>query len=122
MMSRWQTWVLGLVGMGLFMVATSFAQAADSPKPDKKGVAFFEKKIRPVLVESCYECHSTRDGNKVKGGLVLDSREGVLRGGESGPSIEFTKQNQLWIVSTAFASVPRQRRLNGYLPVRLRIL
>ena len=87
MMSRWQTWVLGLVGMGLFVVATSFAQAADSPKLDKKGVAFFEKKIRPVLVESCYECHSTRDGNKVKGGLVLDSREGVLRGGESGPSI-----------------------------------
>ena len=85
----------------LRLVAVSFclaglsAQAGDdstsrTPEPapiDKKGIAFFEKRIRPVLVESCYECHSARDGHKLKGGLALDSREGLLRGGETGPAI-----------------------------------
>jgi hypothetical protein len=47
---------------------------------------FFEKKIRPLFVEHCYKCHS-RDAEKLKGGLLLDSREGVLKGGESGPAI-----------------------------------
>ncbi len=47
---------------------------------------FFEKKIRPVLVESCYECHSATSKN-IRGGLLLDSREGVLKGGDSGPAI-----------------------------------
>ena len=44
---------------------------------------FFEKKIRPVLVERCYKCHSA-SAEKVKGELLLDSREGMLKGGESG--------------------------------------
>ena len=45
----------------------------------------FEKKIRPVLAERCYSCHSASSG-KHKGGLVLDSREGLLKGGDSGPA------------------------------------
>jgi len=44
---------------------------------------FFEKKVRPLLVESCFECHST-GAKKVKGDLYLDSREAVLRGGDAG--------------------------------------
>lgn len=47
---------------------------------------FFERKIRPVLVERCYECHSAQ-AKKVKGGLMLDSREATLHGGESGPAV-----------------------------------
>ena len=50
-------------------------------------LAFFESKIRPVLVERCYKCHATGEGNKVKGGLALDSREGARKGGESGPAV-----------------------------------
>jgi hypothetical protein len=46
---------------------------------------FFEKKIRPVLVERCFSCHSAPSG-KHKGGLFLDSREGLLKGGDSGPA------------------------------------
>ncbi len=45
----------------------------------------FEKKVRPVLVERCYSCHSASSG-KHKGGLFLDSREAILKGGESGPA------------------------------------
>ncbi len=50
------------------------------------GVEFFEKKIRPLLVEHCYKCHSAQS-EKVKGGLLLDTREGVLKGGDTGPAI-----------------------------------
>ena len=46
-------------------------------------LAFFEKNIRPVLVQSCYKCHSA-ESEKVKGGLVLDTRDGSRLGGESG--------------------------------------
>ena len=47
---------------------------------------FFEKKIRPVLVERCYSCHSA-DAKKLKGGLRVDGRAELLQGGDSGPSI-----------------------------------
>jgi hypothetical protein len=47
---------------------------------------FFERKIRPVLVEHCYECHSS-GAKKIKGGLVLDSRAGIMKGGDTGPAI-----------------------------------
>ena len=44
---------------------------------------FFEKKIRPVLVEHCYKCHSDR-AKKLKGGYRLDLRGAMRRGGDSG--------------------------------------
>src|SRR5947207_956968 len=46
-------------------------------------VDFFERKIRPVLIAECYKCHSAQ-AEKLKGGLHLDSREGMLKGGDSG--------------------------------------
>ncbi|HYH68134.1 MAG TPA: DUF1553 domain-containing protein [Urbifossiella sp.] len=50
---------------------------------------FFEKKIRPVLVEHCYSCHSADAAakNKLKGGLSLDTRDAVRAGGDSGPAL-----------------------------------
>ena len=57
------------------------------PKPpDADGIAFFEAKIRPVLVERCYQCHSA-GSEKVKGGLRVDHREGMVKGGDGGPSV-----------------------------------
>ncbi len=50
------------------------------------GVDFFEKRIRPLLVDQCYSCHSTT-AEKVKGGLLLDSSEAMLKGGDSGPAL-----------------------------------
>ena len=60
---------------------TLVANAAELPREQ---VDFFEKKIRPVLVERCYECHSAA-AKKNKGGLTLDTREGLLKGGDAGP-------------------------------------
>jgi cytochrome c553 len=51
--------------------------------PTQAGVEFFEKKIRPVLTESCYGCHSAQ-AKKPQGGLRLDSRDAMLKGGASG--------------------------------------
>src|SRR5881396_2920488 len=50
------------------------------------GVELFEKKIRSLLVEHCYKCHSAQS-EKVKGGLLLNSREALLKGGDTGPAI-----------------------------------
>ncbi|HTD67277.1 MAG TPA: PSD1 and planctomycete cytochrome C domain-containing protein, partial [Candidatus Limnocylindria bacterium] len=52
----------------------------------KAQLDFFESKIRPVLANNCYKCHSTK-AEKVKGGLLLDSREALLKGGDSGEAI-----------------------------------
>lgn len=57
-------------------------------------MAFFEKKIRPVLVEHCYACHCSEHPDKVKANLVLDTRDGVRQGGDSGPAIVPGKPKQ----------------------------
>jgi len=49
-------------------------------------VAFFESKVRPILVSRCYDCHSEA-GGKQKGGLWLDRRDGWKIGGDSGPTL-----------------------------------
>jgi hypothetical protein len=64
----------------------AFRAALASEAPDPSGVEFFEKHIRPVLVENCYKCHSAQ-AEKLKGSLLLDTREGILKGGDSGPAI-----------------------------------
>lgn len=74
-------------GMALFsalLLSTAYAFAAE--KPDKAGVDFFEKHIRPVLVAKCYQCHAA-NSKEVKGGLLLDTREGTRKGGETGPAV-----------------------------------
>jgi len=53
---------------------------------DSASLDFFESKIRPLLVENCHACHSQESG-KSKGGLFLDSRQGLLSGGSRGPAI-----------------------------------
>ncbi len=66
------------------------AVAAEPPRAPTEfshdELEFFEQKIRPLLVERCYECHSA-EAKKLKGGLRLDSRDGFLKGGDSGPAI-----------------------------------
>ncbi|MDA7503888.1 DUF1553 domain-containing protein [bacterium] len=59
--------------------------AQDDPV-DADGIAFFEARIRPVLVKHCFECHSV-EAKSVKGGLLLDHREATYKGGDSGPAV-----------------------------------
>jgi hypothetical protein len=57
---------------------------ADNPTAEQ--LAFFEKKIRPVLADNCYKCHSA-EADKLKGGLALDTRAGTRAGGDAGAVI-----------------------------------
>jgi len=71
----------------LLCVLFSTRSVSAQQQPSSEGIEFFEKKIRPVLESKCYGCHSTRS-TRLQGGLLLDSREGMLKGGNSGqPSI-----------------------------------
>lgn len=71
---------------------TSWGQNTEAPPETSmeslspEAISFFESKIRPVLIEHCYRCHSS-DGQAIRGGLSLDHRDAILAGGESGPAI-----------------------------------
>src|SRR4051812_34953529 len=65
---------------GCFLLTAGRAEA------DEAGVAFFETKVRPVLVKHCYPCHS-HEAKKSRGKLWADHRDGLLKGGESGPAV-----------------------------------
>jgi hypothetical protein len=67
----------------LFFFVHSLAGAAELTPAQTR---FFESKIRPLMADKCYKCHS-QQAEKVKAGLLLDTRAGVLKGGETGPAI-----------------------------------
>ena len=64
-----------------------FLSAAVSVQIAPEQLEFFENKIRPILANHCLECHSGEKG-KIKGGLNMDSKEDVLKGGDTGPALE----------------------------------
>lgn len=70
---------------GLLQFATTGSVKADEAI-SKQQRDFFESRIRPALIEKCYGCHSLK-ANESQGGLLLDSRAGIRRGGDSGPAV-----------------------------------
>ncbi len=77
------------LAFGLALLASLSGRAFGADPVDPKGIEFFEKKIRPVLVEQCYSCHSVEaeKNKKLRGGLLLDSKAGIAKGGDSGAPI-----------------------------------
>lgn len=69
--------------------AVSLAVAVDTATPNAEQLEFFENKVRPLLADKCYRCHSTKaeEKGKLKAGLFLDSRAGLLKGGDSGSAL-----------------------------------
>jgi len=78
-------WLARLVVLAALLPLASTA----AQEPTDEGLQFFETKIRPVLVEHCYECHSSQAAaeGKLRGGLALDTREATRIGGDSGPAV-----------------------------------
>ncbi len=74
-------WICCLLVVALVLMSSS--SLADT------GTDFFESKIRPVLAQRCYTCHSAeaQQKGKLKGELLLDTRSGIRKGGESGPAV-----------------------------------
>src|SRR5215472_10919536 len=71
----WAVWIAALAVIG--------RAAPQPPTPSPITVEFFETRVRPVLVSACFDCH----GDVASGGLRLDSREAILKGGRSGAAI-----------------------------------
>lgn len=80
-------------GFGLINGVCLAFQANDQPDEQEAAkldeIQFFEKSIRPLLIEKCYPCHSA-DAGQVEGDLLLDSRQGIAAGGASGEVISGT--------------------------------
>jgi hypothetical protein len=73
-----------LLFIGSYLLCLQLStRPVSAQQPSLEGIEFFEKKIRPVLESNCYMCHSAHS-KRLQGGLLLDSREGTLKGGNSG--------------------------------------
>ncbi len=101
-----------------FAIFGGFISLADAFGADA-GIEFFETKIRPVLIEHCYTCHSA-DSKELKGELRLDLKAGWLKGGESGePAIVPGKPDESPLIRSVrheddvSAMPPKQSKLSA---------
>jgi hypothetical protein len=89
------------------------AAAVGPQHPTKQQLDFFEGKIRPVLAANCYKCHSVAEG-KAKGNLLLDTREGWQKGGDTGTAIvPGNPEKSLLITAISYADADLQMPPNG---------
>ncbi|MBI3822926.1 MAG: PSD1 domain-containing protein [Planctomycetes bacterium] len=105
-----------LVVLSLTTVPRVSAQPAE-----RKGLEFFETKIRPVLVEHCYKCHSeeARKNKKLKADFVLDSKAGLRKGGVTGPAIVPGKPSESLLLKALRHEGDLQMPRNGKLPAAI---
>ena len=78
---------LGVFAVLIAVLGVPCIAAEDSKQFSDADVEFFEKRVRPVLVQRCFECHAATS-SKLRGGLLLDRRETILKGGDTGPAAE----------------------------------
>ena len=89
--------VLSLLGAVLLLCSSGLPQDLQPDAEQTAKLEFFEKKIRPVLVEHCYECHSS-ESKTLQGGLSLETAQGLAQGGDSGPALVPRKSEQSLII------------------------
>jgi hypothetical protein len=95
----------------LLITPASFARAQDARDLD-----FFESKVRPILVEHCYRCHSA-EAERLRGSLHLDTKEGWQKGGDSGPAIvPGDPENSLLVEAVKYEDPAVQMPPKGKLP------
>ncbi|MEQ8786274.1 MAG: PSD1 and planctomycete cytochrome C domain-containing protein [Pirellulaceae bacterium] len=103
---------LAVLAGTLFLPAIPIAHADE-------GLLLFERKIRPVLLEHCFSCHSAT-ADRLEGGLRLDTREGVLSGGESGQALTPGKAKEsLLFDAVSYSGLASEMPPTGKLPVRV---
>jgi cytochrome c553 len=92
-----KAWAIGALTLACGSLRLGAEIASMSPAISAADLQFFETKIRPVLIDRCYQCHS-HDADKIKGGLMLDTREGMLHGGDTGPAVSPGKPEDSLII------------------------
>ncbi|MBT4694548.1 MAG: DUF1549 domain-containing protein, partial [Planctomycetaceae bacterium] len=110
-MRPWLFFVVSLVY--LLFGANGYSQ--EEPEFDAAGLKFFESKIRPILIQHCYECHSS-NADEYEGGLSVESRAALLKGGDSGAAIVPFKPAESWLMaaieySDDFYQMPPESKL-----------
>src|SRR5262245_801822 len=87
------------LGLALLLPVGAAAHAGEAtPTDNTQGIAFFEAKIRPVLVEHCYKCHSAKTARS-EGGLMLDSKKALRAGGDRGPAVVPGDPAKSWLLT-----------------------
>jgi hypothetical protein len=105
--------------LALLLMPGGTTVAAAEPAPSAETSEFFEKSIRPVLVEHCYKCHSDT-GKEPKGGLRVDSRSALLKGGDTGPAIVPGQPDKsILIAAIRYGNVDLQMPPRGKLPAKV---
>ncbi len=99
----------------ILLFVSSSAVAADEAAVQVAGLEHFERKIRPLLVEHCYSCHSST-GKTIHGGFRLDSTEALAKGGDSGPAINDTNLSQSLLLEVVRYDGDIQMPPKGKLP------
>lgn len=98
-MFRYPSIKLSVLAVG----ALALQSLAAAPSADD--LHFFEQKIQPLLADHCYKCHS-HAAEKIKGGLVLDSLSGLIKGGDSGPALVPGKPEESLLIKAVGYSDP----------------
>src|SRR4051812_28335815 len=98
----------------VLLVLAPFARADDPLNAE--GLRLFEEKIEPVLKAECYHCHS-RNAEKLKGGLLLDSRAAMVKGGDTGPAVVPNQSDESLLIQAirhegGLAMPPKKPRLS----------
>src|SRR5215470_4774035 len=78
-----KTAILAMALSAMLFGSVRLASSSVADGESQDGIEFFEKKIRPILSDNCYMCHSAQ-AEKPMSGLRLDTAEGMLKGGNSG--------------------------------------
>lgn len=88
MVRFWFSHSVGWLALTILLAGTRplEAQSTSTRPGEEAALSHFEKKVRPILVAHCHECHSA-DAVEIRGGLALDTRDGIRRGGDSGPAV-----------------------------------
>ncbi len=92
-------------------IVALLANAAPALGADTPGVELFERRIRPVLIEQCYGCHNSHD--KSEGGLILDHRDALREGGDSGPAVVPGKPDDSPLIRALRHQGPSKMPKNG---------
>ncbi|WP_417736619.1 DUF1553 domain-containing protein [Rosistilla oblonga] len=87
------------VWAAVLLAGSASIQELSAEENEEAGIRFFEQKIRPVLVEHCYSCHAA-DSNPLQAGLQVDSKAGLLLGGDSGEAIVPGKPDESLLIET----------------------
>lgn len=95
------SYCLGLVYIALTCTLSTRVQT-DEIRPEH--LEFFENRIRPLLVGECYECHNSH--GKARGGLILDTRQGIMKGGDSGPVLDLSNPEASLLIKAVQHSLP----------------